>query len=216
MIHVIWIAVCLVGWGSLAGCWLIDKRKAATFMDAQSEVIDDQGAEVVRLRDVNGELKRSLDALDDWGRPLVFGDMARDPLCVTIRLVSDTRFCLTVIKAMPIRRRQIEVRHVAWSPSPLTRWNETELLLSIGKAGTKAKIGVEHLEIITDAVRRYNELFHQSKGVEDADHDQEARGEDRDSGAESSGRRDDRGPRSARQACAARGGSPQERCDSSS
>ncbi len=211
-----WIGVCLTGWAIVSVCWLVDRRKAATFMDAQGEVIDDYTAELVRLRDWNAELKRSLDALDDWGRPLVFGDMARDPLCVAIRLISETRICLTVIKAMPIRRHQIEVRHVAWSPSPLTRWKEAELLLSIGKAGTKAKIGIEHLEIITDAVRRYNELFHQSKGVEDADHDQEARGEDRDSGAGSSGRRDDRGPRSPRQTCAARDASTQECRDSSS
>ncbi len=211
-----WIGVCLTGWGIVSACWLVDRRRAEVFMDAQGKLIDDHAAKLERLRERNAELKRSLDALDDWGRPLVFGDMARDPLCVTIRLISETRICLTVIKAMPIRRHRIEVRHVAWSPSPLTRWKEAGLLLSIGKAGTKAKIGVEHLEIITDAVRRYNELFHQSKGVEDADHDQEARGEDRDSGAGSSGRRDDRGPRSPRQACAARGASAQERCDSSS
>ena len=161
MTHVIWIAACLVGWGILAGFWRIDKRQAEAFMDGQSKMIDQQSAEMVRLRRATGDLRRSLYELEDWGQPLIFGDRPRDLLCVTVQLISETRVCLTVIRAIPVRRFRIDVPHIAWSTGPLTRWNEAELLLSIGNARTKATIGVEHLKIIADAVRRYNEAYHQ-------------------------------------------------------
>lgn len=191
MIHLIWLGCCLLGWGIIAACWLIDKRKAIAFMDAQAEVIDDRSAEVLRLRREVNELTR-VAARMEASQPITVGDREADPISIEIAyFCGSEQVVLHAVHPLPndmrcdipsardVLPRGVfglavfhDSRQIAWTKGMFDRHRRR--CLSVGLADAM------HIEEITDAVRRYNEAFHQSKGVEDVGVEQEGKRADRD------------------------------------
>jgi hypothetical protein len=173
MIDLFWIAVCLIGWGILAACWLIDD---------QVDVIE-------RLRSELNELSRVAAHMED-SRPISVGDRETDPISMEIAYFCGTdQVVLHAVHPLPNDMLvQCDVvpsgvfglsvldagTQIAWTKGTFDRHHRR--CLSVGLADAM------HIEKITDAVRRYNEAFHRSKGVEDAGVKQEGRRADRDRG----------------------------------
>ena len=180
MIHLIWLGCCLVGWGIIAACWLLDKRNAIAFMDAQSEAIDDRADEIERLRREIREKSRSLATLED-SRPITVGDRAADPISVEIAYFYGTdQIVLHAVHPLPNDMRtdgdvipfgafgiSFEDRTRVFGCTKGIFDTKRRRCMSVGFADSA------HIGQITDAVRRYNEAFHQSKGVEDVGVEQE-------------------------------------------
>ncbi len=187
MIDLFWIAVCLIGWGILAACWLIDKRKASVFMDAQSEATDDREDEIMRLRREIREQSRSLATLED-SQPITVGDRETDPISVEIAFFRESdQIVVHAMHPLPNDMRT-DGNVMPFGAFGISFEDRTRIFgctkgifdrtrrrcLSVGLADSA---NIEH---ITDAVRRYNEAFHQSKGVEDAGTEQEGTRANRD------------------------------------
>lgn len=175
MQDVIWLGVYLVSIGIMAACWLLDRRTAWAVSRGGNRLVLDLAKQVGRLEcechGLKREAARLQTALDDAG-PIIVGDPERDPLCLEISLCGPYTAAIYV-SVMPT----LSLDHVSvFGWSNCSHWDRDRKFLCLynepyGKLFVAASADVEE---ICDAVRRYNESFRNSKGVDDAGTQQEA------------------------------------------
>lgn len=168
-----------------------------------------------RLKAVLSEIHASAAAAigpEDWSRPLTVGDPDRDPLYVEISLCGPDG---VAVYAMHHGFREIVSVPYSYRKScnGIVVYEGTRVILgTLGRGRRGCSSGIAQsadVQKITDAVRRYNESFHQSKGGEDAGAVKEEERTDRDPQRHhDQGGRDPRGQGTPRRRSAERSAGP--------